>query len=116
MGFHWQFGVVQGGSLSAPVASFNVSVPAGPTALVVDFTDTSSNSPTSWTWAVVTTPAGCSTAFTNGTNANTQNPQITFTNPTAAPVTFQVRLTATNAAGSGVGSAPSGLQDINVIP
>lgn len=113
LGLHWQFGVVQGGAVSAPVASFNISVPAGPTPLVVDFTDTSSNSPTSWTWAVVTTPGSCSSSFTGGSNANSQNSQITFVNGAGAPVTFQVQLTATNAEGSNTGAPPT---DIIVIP
>lgn len=115
LGFQWQFGVVQGGSLSAPAASFNVDQPAGPSSLVVNFTDTSSNTPTSWSWSV--SGHGGSSSFTNGTNANSQNPQITFVNsgagnPANPPQDFDVVLEATNAAGTGI----SNVTTISVLP
>tara|TARA_R110000824_G_scaffold91014_3_gene221892 strand:- start:64 stop:426 length:363 start_codon:yes stop_codon:yes gene_type:complete len=116
LGFHWRFGVVQDASLSAPAASFNVDVPAGASSLVVNFTDTSSNTPTSWAWAV-SGGGGGSSSFTNSTNANSQNPQITFVNsgagnPANPPQNFDVVLEATNAAGTGT----SGATTISVMP
>ena len=86
---------------STPVASFaTVPAPIGPTPLVVDFADTSSNSPTSWAWTVNVLTGG-SYSYTNGTNANQQNPQITFVNGGGPPDEWHVVLAATNAAGTG---------------
>ena len=92
------------GGVAAPVAAFSGTPLDGPSALVVNFTDASTNSPTGWTWSVVNDPFG-SHAFTNGTSANSQNPQITFTyagsNPPDPPLAvFNVSLTASNAHGA----------------
>ena len=95
LGFQWQFGVV---------ASFGDSGAIGP-AIVVNFTDTSSNTPTSWSWSVVALTGG-SSSFTNSTNSNSQNPQITFAAAGGSPDEFDVILEATNAAGTGT-SAPT---------
>ena len=94
----------QAGGGAAPVAAFSGVPQSGPSALVVNFSDTSSNTPTSWTWAVVNDPFG-SHAFTGGTSSSSQNPQITFTytgsHPPDPPLTmFNVSLTAGNAFGS----------------
>lgn len=72
----------------APVASFNTTPSSGNAPLTVDFTDTSTNTPTSWAWD-----------FTdNGsTDSTTQNPQYTYN----TPGTYTAKLTATNAGGSG---------------
>lgn len=59
----------------------------------VTFTNTSTNSPTSYSWSI--TP-GTGWSYTGGTNATSANPQVTFT--TAG--TYTVALTATNSAGS----------------
>ncbi len=76
---------VSAGSV-APVASFTKSASSGTAPLAVTFTDTSTNSPTSWSWN-----------FGDGTPVSTlQNPSHTFT----GAGTFNVTLTATNAAGS----------------
>jgi PKD repeat protein len=56
-----------------------------PNTLSVDFTDTSSGAPTSWNWD-----------FGDGTTSTQQNPTKTY----AAPGTYTVQLTATNAGGS----------------
>jgi PKD repeat protein len=94
----------QAGGGAAPVAAF-VGIPEiGPSALLVGFTDASTNTPTSWTWVVVNDPFG-SHAFTGGTSSASQNPQITFTytgsSPPDPPLTvFNVTLTAGNAFGS----------------
>ncbi|MBB3083226.1 PKD domain-containing protein [Geodermatophilus sabuli] len=69
----------------APTASFTTSVTSGQAPLPVQFTDTSSGTPTSWAWD-----------FGDGTTATTQNPAHTY----AAPGTYTVTLAVTNAAGS----------------
>jgi len=70
-----------------PVAAFSANVTNGYKPLVVAFTDTSSNSPTSWSWDL------------NGDgneDSTVQNPICAY--PTAG--TYTVSLTATNAGGS----------------
>jgi PKD repeat protein len=67
-----------------PTASFTWSQVASP-ALTVQFTDTSSGSPTEWSWS-----------FGDGTTSTVQNPSKTY----AAPGTYTVTLTASNANGS----------------
>ena len=114
MGFHWQFGVVQDASLSAPVASFNENS-GGPVSsgTTVTFTDTSTNSPTSWSWNVSVASGSGSYSYAGGTNSGSQNPQITLTNSGGGPpAIFQFVLTATNAAGSNA----TGPTDIPVHP
>jgi lysyl endopeptidase len=80
---------------NAPVAEFS----ANPTTVSVggtsQFTDLSTGNPTSWAWQI--TPAG-GWAYTGGTSASSQNPQITFS--TAG--NYTVELTVSNAAGSDV--------------
>jgi Zn-dependent metalloprotease/plastocyanin len=68
-----------------PVAGFVGSPTSGGSPLTVNFTDQSTNSPTSWSWNFGDT--GTSTA---------QNPSHTYT----TPGTYTVSLTATNASGS----------------
>jgi len=70
-----------------PVANFTGSPLTGSTPLTVYFTDTSSNTPTSWSWAFEAGTPATSTA---------KNPVVTFN--TAG--TFNVTLVATNAQGS----------------
>lgn len=72
---------------TAPIANFSGSITNINVGDAVSFTDLSSNAPTSWSWS-----------FTGGTpsTSTTQNPSITYN--TAG--TYQVSLTATNAAGS----------------
>jgi PKD repeat protein len=70
---------------SPPAAAFTLS-PSAPTAnQAVQFTDASSGSPTSWSWA-----------FGDGGTSSLQHPSHTY----AADGTFTVSLTAGNAAGS----------------
>jgi PKD repeat protein len=71
-----------------PVAGFTGTPVTGTSPLKVQFTDTSTNSPTSWTWT-----------FGDGSsvNATVQNPIHTY----SAAGTYTVTLTAKNAAGSG---------------
>ncbi|MBL7752291.1 MAG: PKD domain-containing protein, partial [Chitinophagaceae bacterium] len=69
----------------APLANFTASPLSGCSPLVVNFTDLSTNTPTSWAWD-----------FGTGATSSAQNPTTTFFNPG----TYTVVLTATNASGS----------------
>lgn len=69
----------------APVASFTASKTAGCSPVVVQFTDNSTNSPTSWHWDLG-----------NGGSSSLQNPAANY----ITPGTYTVILTATNANGS----------------
>ena len=79
----------------APVASFTKSATSGSTPFTVVFTDTSTNTPTSWYWV-----------FGDGdtTNRTVQNPVHTFT----VDGTYSVNVTSINA----YGSSTSAAQDI----
>ncbi|MEN6342624.1 MAG: PKD domain-containing protein [Methanospirillum sp.] len=68
-----------------PSASFIANATVGPAPLAIAFTDTSTNSPTNWSWD-----------FGDGTNATVQHPTHIYT----ANGTYTVRLTAANGAGS----------------
>jgi len=59
-----------------PIAQFESNVQNICSVDTVKFTDISTKQPTSWTWTI--TPATYS--FVNGTNANSQNPEIVFNN------------------------------------
>ncbi len=78
-----------------PVAQFI----ANPTTVSVggtsQFTDQSTGTPTNWSW-VITPATGWS--YAGGTNANSQNPQVTFT----TGGTYTVELTVSNSSGSDV--------------
>ncbi len=71
----------------APAASFTVDRSSGNAPLTVQFTDTSTGSPTSWSWN-----------FGDGGTSTTQNPSYTYT--TAG--TWTATLTASNSCGSSV--------------
>lgn len=83
---------------TAPTACFEASSENVCAATTVTLTDLSDFTPTGWTWSI--TPATYS--FVGATNANSQNPQVTFT----ASGTYTIQLTATNAFGSDVESKP----------
>ena len=68
-----------------PVANFSGSPTSGYAPLTVSFTDSSTNSPTSWSWT-----------FGDGGSSTAQNPSHTYT----SDGDYTVSLTATNAAGS----------------
>lgn len=68
-----------------PVASFTSTATSGRNPLTVVFTDTSTNSPTSWSWN-----------FGDGTVSNNQNPTHKFTKKG----TYSVTLTVSNGGGS----------------
>ena len=69
----------------APVAAFSGTPTSGTAPLVVNFTDQSTNSPTTWAWT-----------FGDSATSTAQNPSHTYT--TAG--TYSVTLTATNSSGS----------------
>ena len=68
-----------------PTASFTASPDSGSWPLRVSFTDTSTNSPTSWEWS-----------FADGSTSTEQNPTHTF----ATAAYYPVRLVASNADGA----------------
>ena len=70
---------------TAPTASFTAAPTSGSAPLAVQFTDTSSGSPTAWSWA-----------FGDGAVSAQQNPAHTY----AAAGTYTVTLTVGNSAGS----------------
>ncbi len=59
---------------------------------IITLTDTSSNSPTSWTWTI--TPS--TFIYINGTTANSQNPRVQFT----ASGNYSVSLLVSNSSGT----------------
>ena len=71
---------------AAPVANFNASPASGAAPLNVTFSDTSSNSPTNWSWT-----------FGDTGTSTSQSPVHTYTTPGA----YTVRLIASNLGGSG---------------
>ncbi len=78
--------MVGGGGCSPLVtANFSGSPTSGTAPLAVNFTDLSTGSPASWSWA-----------FGDGGTSTAQNPSHTYT----AAGTYNVQLTATNACGS----------------
>jgi trimeric autotransporter adhesin len=87
---YWHHHDPLGGSTpppSAPVADFSATPTSGSAPLAVSFTDTSTNSPTSWAWDF----------DNNGTiDSTARHPQHTYT----SAGTYSVKLTATNSTGS----------------
>jgi gliding motility-associated-like protein len=69
----------------APVANFSANNTTGCSPLIVQFTDQSTGSPTSWHWDLG-----------NGSTSTIQNPTSTYT----TPGTYTIKLIATNASGS----------------
>ena len=74
----------------APVAGFSGSPLVGAAPLSVSFTDSSTNTPTSWNWEYKETTAGSWATF-----ASVKNPSYSFPSGT-----YDIRLTATNVIGS----------------
>jgi len=70
---------------SAPVASFSGSPTSGTAPLTVNFTDSSTNSPTAWSWT-----------FGDSSTSTAQNPSHQYTSANS----YTVSLQATNASGS----------------
>ena len=73
------------GGPTPPVADFSADTTSGDAPLDVNFSDASSNSPTSWSWS-----------FGDGGSSTAQNPSHTYT----AAGTYTVSLTVSNADGS----------------
>ena len=84
----------------APVASFTGTPTSGVAPLLVTFTDTSTNAPTSWAWN-----------FGDGSTSSVKSPSHTYS--TAG--TYTVTLTATNAAGSNT-LTRTGYVKVNTTP
>ena len=78
--------------LKAPIAAFSASPRSGNTPLKVQFTDKSSNSPTSWKWS-----------FGDGKYSTTKNPAHTYSKAGK----YTVKLTVKNAKGSNTKAAPN---------
>ncbi|WP_281085505.1 DUF2341 domain-containing protein [Methanosarcina acetivorans] len=77
--------ITAGSVVLAPVANFSVDQTTGTAPLSVQFTDESTNTPTSWTWE-----------FGDGKTSTEQNPTHTY----ETIGTYTVKLTATNYGGS----------------
>ncbi len=76
---------VSGSSSSVPVANFSATPTSGTAPLTVQFTDSSTNNPTSWWWE-----------FGNGWKSTQQNPSFTY----QKPGTYTVNMWARNASGN----------------
>jgi PKD repeat protein len=91
---------------AAPVADFTADPISGTVPLMVQFTDSSTNTPTSWTWD-----------FGDGGSSSVQDPVYTYS--TAG--TYTVTLTAANAEGSNVATETNlitvtGAQTVTQVP
>lgn len=80
-------------SADLPATDFEANTNLACLGEAVMFTDITKNLPTDWTWTF--TPN--TVTFLNGTNANSQNPQVRFD----AAGSYSMSLTTTNANGSG---------------
>ena len=90
-----------------PAASFTSVTETCPDQTVV-LTDTSTNVPTAWQWAFSPTTV----TFQNGTDATSQNPEVSFDGSGV----YQITLTASNADGSNFISNPITVYGIASVP
>jgi subtilisin family serine protease/PKD repeat protein len=90
-----------------PVANFTVSNATPVPGATVVFTDLSSGGPSAWTWTITPTTF----SFVNGTNANSQNPEVQFAELGAYSVTLDV----SNVAGSDSETKPDYINVINCV-
>lgn len=90
-----------------PVAAFNASPSSGNTPLTVNFTNNSTGSPTSYSWA-----------FGDGTTSTSTSPSHQYVNSVAGTTTnYTATLTATNAGGSNsISKTISVTNPPNVVP
>ncbi|SFT65668.1 Por secretion system C-terminal sorting domain-containing protein [Lishizhenia tianjinensis] len=88
----WKSDLKDPGNL-APVACFTSTSATACEGTVVQFTDLSNFTPTSWSWSI--SPA--THQYTNGTTASSQHPEVIF-----GAGTYTVSLTVTNAQGTDV--------------
>ncbi len=112
----WYTNQYNQGGRKTKIAAFNIG-PLGPNANFtvdintpcinqpVQFTDLSTASPISWEWSFNPNTV----TFVNGTNANSQNPQVSFN----ALGSYSVTLTATNEVGSDT-QTNTGFIEVNV--
>jgi PKD repeat protein len=84
-----------------PTAAFTATPTSGTAPLDVQFTDTSTGSPTSWSWT-----------FGDGGTSTLRNPSHQYT----APGTYTVTLTATDANGNSDGETKTGLITVGDTP
>ncbi len=77
----------------APVADFSANTTTICADDTVTFTDLSTNTPTAWSWTISPNPGF---SYINGSDANSQNPQISFTNSGS----YTISLNASNSGGS----------------
>jgi hypothetical protein len=89
--------VLEGSGLT-PLAQFDVSETMVPQGTVVGFQDLTENCPFAWNWSASPEDGW---EFTNGTDAQTQNPEILFN----LPGFYTVNLVATNGNGESVNQA-----------
>lgn len=75
-----------------PVINFTTNIATSCIGNTIQLTDVSDNTPTSWSWSF----SPSTVTFVNGTNANSQNPQVQF----GATGTYSVTLVAGNSFGS----------------
>ncbi len=83
------------GAGAAPVTDFIADQTTVFEATVVNFTDLSTNTPTSWTWTII---PGAGWSFSGGSTSASQNPSVLFS--TAG--LYTVELLASNATGSDI--------------
>jgi PKD repeat protein len=88
-------------STSSPVASFIANMTSGMVPFTVRFSDTSSNTPTSWLWS-----------FGDGSSSTEENPTYTYT----AAGSYTVSLTASNGAGNDSRTAGNYITAYSVNP
>ena len=89
----------------SPVANFSASNTNPAINQTVNFTDLSTNFPTSWSWSF----SPNTVTYVNSTNASSQNPQVQFN----AIGQYTISLTATNSFGS---DGETKVNYMNVIP
>ncbi len=102
----WESSIHQDENLT-PVANFQVSNTVIYVGDTIHFEDMSSNHPTSWTWTI----SPSTFTYVNGTNANSQNPDIKFTSSGV----YDVSLQATNANGSDTKTINSYINVLSVV-
>lgn len=76
-----------------PLADFSADITTVVSGGTINFTDLSTNYPTSWSWSV---SPGAGWNYVNPSNATTQNPKVQF----ITPGQYTITLTATNSSGS----------------
>lgn len=87
--------VIEYKEISAPVADFSADDTTPDVGQTVTFTDQSTNTPTSWSWAIEGTE-GTDFQYVESTSSTSQNPNVQF----LVAGTYDVSLTATNGCGS----------------